>query len=73
MFNVDTIVQQHYALKFRDRFDDYGEEDKKTDNISSLDDNYKTLYEMELKKNDELLQELKKYQDLISDLKEVLK
>lgn len=51
----------------------YGEEDKKTDNISSLDDNYKTLYEMELKKNDELLQELKKYQDLISDLKEVLK
>lgn len=51
----------------------YGEEDKKTDNISSLDDNYKTLYEIELKKNDELLQELKKYQDLISDLKEVLK
>ena len=29
MFNVDTIVQQHYALKFRDRFEDYGEEDKK--------------------------------------------
>lgn len=51
----------------------YGEEDKKTDNISSLDDNYKNLYEMELKKNDELLQELKKYQDLINDLKEVLK
>lgn len=51
----------------------YGEDDKKTDNISSLDDNYKKLYEMELKKNDELLQELKKYQDLINDLKEVLK
>lgn len=29
MFDVDTIVQQHYALKFRDRFDDYDEEDKK--------------------------------------------
>lgn len=51
----------------------YGEEDKNIDNNSSSDNNYKTLYEMELKKNDELLQELKKYQDLISDLKEVLK
>ena len=51
----------------------YGKEDKNIDNNSSSDNNYKTLYEMELKKNDELLQELKKYQDLISDLKEVLK
>ena len=30
-------------------------------------------FDEEAKKNDELLQELKKYQDLISDLKEVLK
>ena len=51
----------------------YGEIEKGVDNVNSSDVNYKTLYEMELKKNDELLQELKKYQDLISDLKEVLK
>lgn len=51
----------------------YGEETKSTDSSSSSDNNYKTLYEMELKKNDELLQELKKYQSLINDLKEVLK
>lgn len=51
----------------------YGEEVKSVDGNSSSNDDYKSLYEMELKKNDELLQELKKYQSLINDLKEVLK
>lgn len=51
----------------------YGEEVKNDDGNSSSNDDYKSLYEMELKKNDELLQELKKYQSLINDLKEVLK
>lgn len=51
----------------------YGEEARSNDSNSSSADDYKELYEMELKKNDELLQELKKYQSLINDLKEVLK
>lgn len=51
----------------------YGEDDKNIDDNSSSGDDYKSLYEVELKKNNELLQELKKYQTLIDDLKEVLK
>ena len=51
----------------------YGGETAPVNNVSSVGDDYKALYESELKKNEELLQELKKYQNLINDLKEVLK
>lgn len=51
----------------------YGEETAPVNNVSSVGDDYKSLYELELKKNEELLQDLQKYQNLINDLKEVLK
>ena len=39
----------------------------------STQDNYKDLYENEVAKNKELTEQLEKYQNLINDLKEVLK
>ena len=39
----------------------------------STQDNYKDLYESEVAKNKELIEQLEKYQNLINDLKEVLK
>lgn len=51
----------------------YGGETSPVNNVSSNGEDYKALYEAELKKNEEMLQELKKYQSLINDLKEVLK
>lgn len=50
----------------------YGEENTNVNNIENNID-YKALYEEEHKKNDELLKELNKYQNLINDLKAVLK
>lgn len=50
----------------------YGDVNTSVNNIEK-DVDYKSLYEEEHKKNDELLQELNKYQNLINDLKAVLK
>lgn len=51
----------------------YGEENTNVNNNLENNIDYKALYEEEHKKNDELLQELNKYQNLINDLKAVLK
>ena len=70
---INNVQAPNLAPKEEDQDIYYGKENDVINNNSIQNDDFKSLYEIELKKNDELSKELKKYQNLIDDLKEVLK